>query len=102
MGDVEIIGRGERRRKWTPEEKAALLSEIEAEGGRVIVVARRHRISESSLYNWCSAWRAAASRAPSGSVISIRPRGATGVSASANSTRAKPGSEGACNWRRHV
>jgi transposase-like protein len=50
VGNVEIIGRVERRRKWTQEEKAALLSEIEAEGGRVTVVARRHRISESLLY----------------------------------------------------
>ncbi len=59
MGDVEIVGRVERRRKWSPEEKAALLAEIEAEGGRVTVVARRHRISESLLYNWRSAWKMA-------------------------------------------
>ncbi len=57
MGDVEIMGRVERRRKWQPEEKAALLAEIEAEGGRVKVVARRHQISESLLYNWRSAWK---------------------------------------------
>jgi transposase len=61
VGDVEIMGRVERRRKWQPEEKAALLAEIEAEGGRVKVVARRHQISESLLYNWRSAWKAAAS-----------------------------------------
>lgn len=61
MGDVEIVGRVERRRKWTQDEKAALLAEIEAEGGRVTIVARRHRISESLLYNWRSAWRMAAS-----------------------------------------
>lgn len=60
MGDVEIVGRVERRRKWSPEEKAALLAEIEAEGGRVTVVARRHGISESLLYNWRSAWKMAA------------------------------------------
>ena len=50
-----------RRRKWKPEEKAALLAEIEAEGGRVSVVARRHGISDSLLYNWRAAWKAAAS-----------------------------------------
>ena len=60
MGDVEIVGRVERRRKWSSEEKAALLAEIEAEGGRVMVVARRHGISESLLYNWRSAWKMAA------------------------------------------
>jgi transposase-like protein len=61
LQDVEIIGRVERRRKWSPEEKAALLAEVEAEGGRVKLVARRHRISESLLYNWRSAWKMAVS-----------------------------------------
>lgn len=56
MGELEIVT---RRRKWSPEEKAAFLAEIEAEGGRVSVVARRHGISESLLYNWRAAWKAA-------------------------------------------
>ena len=61
MADVEIIAtRVERRRKWTAREKAALLAEVEAEGGSVTVVARRHRISESVLYNWRAALKAAA------------------------------------------
>jgi hypothetical protein len=37
-----------------------LLAEVDAEGGKVMVVARRHRISESVLYNWRAAWKAAA------------------------------------------
>ena len=45
--DGEIIARVERRRQWTPQEKAALLAEVEATGGRVSVVARRHGISKS-------------------------------------------------------
>ena len=49
-----------RRRRWTPEQKAALVAEVEAEGGQVTEVARRHMISTSLLYNWRSAWRAAA------------------------------------------
>jgi transposase len=60
LADVEILARVERRRKWTAQEKAALLAEVEAEGGKVTVVARRHRISESVLYNWRAAWKAAA------------------------------------------
>jgi hypothetical protein len=60
LADVEILGRVERRRKWTAQEKAALLAEVEAEGGKVTIVARRHRISESVLYNWRAAWKAAA------------------------------------------
>ena len=55
----------ERRRQWTPEEKAALMAEVEAEGGQVSVVARRHGISKSLLYNWRSAWKAAALAAQS-------------------------------------
>ena len=62
MSQAEVVA---RRRKWRPEEKVALLAEVEAEGGRVSVVARRHGISDSLLYNRRSAWRAASSmRAP--------------------------------------
>ena len=57
--DGEVVV--ERRRQWTPEQKTALMAEVEAEGGRVSVVARRHGISTSLLYNWRSAWRAALS-----------------------------------------
>jgi transposase len=54
--DGEIVV--ERRRQW-PEEKAALMAEVEAEGGQVSIVAQRHGISKSLLYNWRSAWKAA-------------------------------------------
>lgn len=57
MTDAVIIA---RRRKWSAPAKAALLAEIEAEGGKVSVVARRHGVSESLLYNWRSARKAAA------------------------------------------
>jgi transposase len=60
LSDVHILGRVERRRVWTAQEKAALLAEIDAAGGKVRLVARRHRISESVLYNWRSARKAAA------------------------------------------
>ena len=56
--DGEVVV--ERRRQWSPQQKAALLAEIEAEGGQVLVVARRHGVSTSLLYNWRSAWKAAA------------------------------------------
>jgi hypothetical protein len=52
VADVEIMARVERRRKWSAREKAALLAEVEAEGGKVTVVARRRRISECD-----SAWK---------------------------------------------
>ncbi len=62
MAEAEIMA---RRRKWSTEQKAALLSEVEAKGGRIAIVARRHGLSESLLYNWQSAWQAGSSaRAP--------------------------------------
>jgi transposase len=50
MSEVDILGPSERRRMWSAQEKAALLAEIDAEGGKVRLVARRHQISESVLY----------------------------------------------------
>jgi transposase len=63
MSSVAIVSRMEPSRKWSAAEKAALLAEVEAEGGRVTLVARRHRISESLLYNWRSARKAAVAAA---------------------------------------
>ncbi|MFL5257530.1 MAG: IS66-like element accessory protein TnpA [Rhodopila sp.] len=77
MADAEIVARVERRRKWTMEEKAALVAEVEAEGGKVRLVARRHRVSESLLYNWRSAWKAAAAIGSSGAVAFV-PLGVLG------------------------
>ncbi len=60
LTEVDILGPSDRRRIWSAHEKAALLAEIDAEGGKVRLVARRHEISESLLYNWRSARKAAA------------------------------------------
>ncbi len=49
---VEIITGKERRRRWTGEEKQALLREAFAPGARVAQVARRHGVAESCLYTW--------------------------------------------------
>jgi transposase len=64
LADIEIIARVDRRRKWTAKEKTALLAEVEAEGGNVMVVAKRHRISGSVLYNWRAALKAGAMHVP--------------------------------------
>ncbi len=78
MSDVEIVARVERRRKWRLEEKAALIAEVEAEGGKVKRVARRHRVSESLLYNWRSAWKAAAAAVGSSGAVAFVPLGVLG------------------------
>ena len=58
--EVDVLVPSGRRRIWSAAEKAALLAEIDAEGGKVRLVARRRQISESLLYNWRSARKAAA------------------------------------------
>lgn len=103
MSDIEVVGRIERRRVWSEREKAALLAEVDAAGGKVSLVARRHRISESLLYNWRSARKAAAVAAGAGESVAFVP---VGVIASAdgggaerlalpNPERSRPASAGA-------
>jgi transposase len=72
VSEGEIIT---RRRKWNPAQKSALLDEVEAAGGKVAVVARRHGISESLLYNWRSAWKAAASAVSASEPVDFVPLG---------------------------
>lgn len=47
----ELLG-VERRRRWTREEKLAVLSEIGVDGASVSEVARRHDVPRQSLYQW--------------------------------------------------
>jgi transposase len=75
LSDIEVVGRIERRRIWSAREKAALLAEIDAAGGKVSLVARRHRISESLLYNWRSARKAAAVTAGAAESVAFVPVG---------------------------
>jgi len=60
LAEVDILGPSDRRRIWSAQEKAALLAEVDAEGVKVRLVARRRGVSESLLYNWRSARKAAA------------------------------------------
>jgi transposase len=67
-----------RRRRWSAAEKAALLAEVEAEGGKVAVVARRHGVSESLLYNWRSACKAGAAAVRGAEEVAFIPVGMVG------------------------
>jgi hypothetical protein len=91
------MARVERRRKWTAQEKAALLAEVEAEGGKVAIVARRHRISESVLYNWRAAWKAAAAVVMQAPVAATSRAGRGLWSGPARSTRISDRSQ-RCQW----
>src|SRR3954463_14072791 len=49
---VEIVTRGEVRREYTPEERAAVLTEAAMPGARVLLVAQRYGLSPSLVYRW--------------------------------------------------
>ena len=95
MSDIDILGPRDRRRVWSGQEKAALLAEIDAEGGKVRLVARRHQISESLLYNWRSARKAAAVAMGAVETVEFVPIGLIGGPASGGANLPPLSPEGA-------
>jgi transposase len=49
---IEVITRGERRRRWSVEQKREIAAESLAAGISPITVARRYGISSGLLYTW--------------------------------------------------
>ena len=49
---IEVITRGERRRRWSIEQKREIAMESLQPGASPILVARRHGISSGQLYTW--------------------------------------------------
>ena len=49
---VEVITSVQRRRRWSAEEKAAIVQETYAPGLSVSLVARRHGIAPNQLFTW--------------------------------------------------
>ena len=49
---IEVITRGERRRRWSLEEKQAIVAESLAPNASLTAVARRHGIGTGLLYAW--------------------------------------------------
>jgi transposase len=49
---VEVITRGERRRRWSVEQKREIAAESLEAGVSPITVARRYGISSGQLYTW--------------------------------------------------
>jgi transposase len=54
---IEVITGVERRRKWSEQEKMAIVVESLAEGAVVSEVARRHGLSPQQLFGWRSRLR---------------------------------------------
>ena len=53
---VEVLTTPERRRRWAPVEKLAMVEETNAPGLSVSYVARKHGMSPSQLFNWRRAY----------------------------------------------
>jgi transposase len=49
---IEVITGVERRRKWSAQEKAAIVAESLSEGAVVSEVARRHGLSPQQVFGW--------------------------------------------------
>jgi transposase len=49
---IEVITRGERRRRWSTEEKQAIVAESLEPHLSIAAVARKHGIGTGLLYNW--------------------------------------------------
>jgi transposase len=56
---MDLIPRGERRRRWTTEQKQTIAAQSLAPGASPTNVARLHGISTGQLYTWRSALKAA-------------------------------------------
>jgi transposase len=53
MGEaIELVVLGERRRRWSVEDKLRIVAETEAAGATVREVARRHGLNANLLYTW--------------------------------------------------
>jgi transposase len=49
---IEVVTSTERRRRWAPSEKIAIVQETYEAGSTVSLVARRHGIAPSQLFYW--------------------------------------------------
>ncbi len=63
MARMELITRGERRRRWTIEQKQTIAAQSLAPGVSPTEVARQHGISTGQLYTWRQALMASQSGA---------------------------------------
>jgi transposase len=49
---IEVITRGERRRRWSPEQKQAIVSESVSSDVPLTAIARKYGIGTGLLYSW--------------------------------------------------
>ncbi|MGA3065159.1 MAG: transposase [Methylocystis sp.] len=69
MGRMTLITGGERRRRWSDEDRVRILAAIEEPGAMVAEVARREDVCTSLVYKW----RRAARRTMNADVCGFSP-----------------------------
>ena len=52
MSPIEVITSVQRRRRWAPEEKRAILEEGEQPGNSLSAVARKYGVNPNQLFHW--------------------------------------------------
>jgi transposase len=52
MSHSEVLGRVERRRRYSVEEKLSIVAEASAPGANISAVARRHGLHVSQVFKW--------------------------------------------------
>ena len=52
MSPIEVITSVQRRRRWSPEEKRAILEEGEQLGNSLSAVARKYGVNPNQLFHW--------------------------------------------------
>jgi transposase len=52
MAPIEVITSVQRRRRWSPEEKRAILEEAEQPGNSLSAVARKYGVNPNQLFHW--------------------------------------------------
>lgn len=52
MSPIEVITSVQRRRRWAPEDKRAILEEAEQPGNSLSAVARKYGVNPNQLFHW--------------------------------------------------
>ena len=75
MVPIEVITSVQRRRRWSPEEKRAILEEGEQPGNSLSSVARKYGVNPNQLFHWRKLMR-------EGALIAVEADDQVGVPAS--------------------
>ena len=70
---LEVFTGAGRRWKWSDEDKARIVAEIETSGDSVCAVARRHGLSPQQLFGWRRQLRDSAARSSEAEAVQFVP-----------------------------